>query len=95
MVGIGTIYPGDDGPAIHYHASVGRAGHALTGCLREKAVTYIVAEVIILEFTGLDIRRRADEKTGVSLPVHGRPDGTGQQSPSPSANRAPPAEPVP
>ena len=54
---------------------------ALTGCLREKAVTYIVAEVIILEFTGLDIRRRADEKTGVSLPVHGRPDGAPDSSP--------------
>jgi len=71
MVGMGTIYPGEDGPSIHYHASVGRAGHALTGCLREKAVTYIVAEVIVLEFTGLDIRRRPDEKTGLVLPVHG------------------------
>ena len=70
----GTIYPGDAGPAIHYHASVGRAGHALTGCLREKAVTYIVAEAVVLEFTGLDIRRQPDEKTGVSLPVHTKAD---------------------
>jgi hypothetical protein len=93
MVGIGTICPGDDGPAIHYHASVGRAGHALTGCLREKAVTYIIAEVIILEFTGLDIRRGLDEKTGVSLPVHGKPDGTGQ--PASSANGTPPAKSIP
>jgi hypothetical protein len=95
MVGIGTIYPGDDGPAIHYHATVGRAGHALTGCLREKAITYIVAEAVVLEFTGLDIHRALDEKTGVSLPVHGKPDGTGQQSPPPSGKGASPAEPVP
>jgi hypothetical protein len=95
MVGMGTICPGDDGPAIHYHASVGRAGHALTGCLREKAVTYIVAEAVVLEFTGLDIRRRPDEKTGVSLPVHGKLDEAGQLSPSPPATLAQSDEPVP
>jgi len=92
MVGIGTIYPGGDGPAIHYHASVGRAGHALTGCLRDKAVTYIVVEVIVLEFTGLDIRRIPDGKTGLVLPVHGSTQGTGKQSP---AAEVPPEEPAP
>jgi uncharacterized protein len=89
MVGLGTIYPGDAGPAIHYHASVGRAGHALTGCLREKAVTYIVAEAVVLEFTGLDIRRQPDEKTGVSLPVHIKSDEFSQQ-PNTSGTDAPP-----
>jgi hypothetical protein len=95
MVGLGTICTGDDGPAIHFHASVGRAGHALTGCLREKAITYIVAEAVILEFTGLDIHRGLNEKTGVSLPIHEKPDGTGQQSLPPSEKGAPPAESVP
>jgi len=94
MVGIGTIYRGEDGPAIHYHASVGRAGHALTGCLREKAVTYIIAEVIVLEFTGLEIRRRLDEKTGLVLPVHGTAGRTGKQSPVPAAE-IPPEESAP
>lgn len=92
MVGIGTIYPGGDGPAIHYHASVGRAGHALTGCLRDKAVTYLVAEVIVLEFTGLDIRRLPDGKTGIVLPLHGSLQGTGKQPP---AAEVPPEEPAP
>lgn len=92
MVGIGTICPGDDGPAIHYHASVGRAGHALTGCLREKAITYIVAEAIVLEFTGLDIRRQLDEKTQVILPVHKRDEATLKQSPPPGTESTP-AEP--
>ena len=70
--GVGTIYPGDSGPAIHYHGSVGRAGHALTGCLREKATTYLVIEAVVLEFTGLDVRRKFDEKTQLHLPVHGK-----------------------
>ncbi|MEN6442149.1 MAG: PPC domain-containing DNA-binding protein [Methanoregula sp.] len=66
--GIATIYPGDKGPSIHYHTSVGRAGHALTGCLREKATTYLLVEAVILEFTGLNIRRTFDEKMQVNLP---------------------------
>jgi uncharacterized protein len=74
--GIGTIYPGDSGPLIHYHASVGRAGHALTGCLRENAQTYLVIEAVVLEFTGLDIRREFDEATQLHLPVHGKAAGT-------------------
>ena len=66
--GIATIYLGDKGPSIHYHTSVGRAGHALTGCLREKATTYLLIEAVILEFTGLKIRRTYDEKMQVNLP---------------------------
>ncbi|MFA5332019.1 MAG: PPC domain-containing DNA-binding protein [Methanoregula sp.] len=73
MVGIGSICSGKDGsPALHFHASVGKAGHALAGCLRESATVYIVAEAIILEIAGPDIRRMFDEKTKVNLPVHGR-----------------------
>jgi hypothetical protein len=69
VFGVGTIYPGDEGPHIHYHASVGRAGHALTGCLREKAVTYLIVEVVIYEITGLSARREFDERTQLHLPV--------------------------
>jgi predicted DNA-binding protein with PD1-like motif len=94
MVGIGTISTGDDGPFIHYHASVGRAGIALTGCLREKAITYIVAEAIVLEFTGFDIRRVFDEKTGVTLPFHKKDEGTSKQSMQPPEESKPAEEPV-
>jgi hypothetical protein len=62
--------------------------------LREKAVTYIIAEVIVLEFTGLEIRRRLDEKTGLVLPVHGTAGRTGKQSPVPAAE-IPPEESAP
>jgi predicted DNA-binding protein with PD1-like motif len=75
VFGIGTIYPGEDGgPHIHYHASVGRSGHALTGCLREKAITYLIVEAVVLEFTGLSARREFDKKTQVHLPVFGKED---------------------
>jgi len=80
VFGVGTIYAGEGGPHIHFHASVGRAGHALTGCLREKAVTYLIVEAIICEFTGLSARKEFDEKTRLHLPVlrHGeeaQPEG--------------------
>jgi predicted DNA-binding protein with PD1-like motif len=71
VFGIGTIFPGEGGPHIHYHASVGRSGHALTGCLREKATTYLIIEAVIMEFTGLKARREMDQKTQLHLPVLG------------------------
>lgn len=71
IFGVGTIYPGEGGPHIHYHASVGRSGHALTGCLREKAITYLIVEAVIMEFTGITARREFDEKMQLHLPVLG------------------------
>lgn len=85
VFGVGTIYPGDDGPHIHYHASVGRAGHALTGCLRDKAVTYLIVEAVIYEITGLSARREFDEKTQLHLPVLKNNDefsGKGEETPA-------------
>jgi predicted DNA-binding protein with PD1-like motif len=67
--GIATIFSGPDGPAIHYHGSVGRGSRVLTGCLRETASVYIVVEAIILEFSGFSASRIPDERTGMNLPV--------------------------
>lgn len=75
VFGVGTIYPGEGGPHIHYHASVGRSGHALTGCIREKAITYLIIEAVIMEFTGLKARREFDQKTQLHLPVLGERGG--------------------
>jgi predicted DNA-binding protein with PD1-like motif len=72
IFGVGTIYPGESGPHIHYHATVGRSGHALTGCLREKAVTYLIVEAVIMEITGLSARREFDEKMQLHLPILGK-----------------------
>jgi predicted DNA-binding protein with PD1-like motif len=76
VFGIGTIFMGEGGPHIHYHASVGRSGHALTGCLREKATTYLIVEAVILEFTGLSARREFDNKMQVHLPILGSGENT-------------------
>jgi hypothetical protein len=76
VFGLGTIYMGETGPHIHYHASVGRSGHALTGCLREKATTYLIVEAVIQEFTGLSARREFDKKMQVHLPVLGSGENT-------------------
>jgi predicted DNA-binding protein with PD1-like motif len=68
LVGAATVYPGRDGPAIHLHASVGRGGETLTGCLRGKAEAYLVMEVVIFELTGLSVQRVMDDRTGLVLP---------------------------
>lgn len=88
IVGIGTIYPGEDGPRIHYHASVGRSGHALTGCLREKALTYIIVEAVIMEFTGLSARREFDEKIQLHLPLLGQKTAADEKQPAPDTPAA-------
>jgi hypothetical protein len=100
VFGVGTIYPGEGGPHIHYHASVGRAGHALTGCLREKATTYLIVEAVIIEFTGLQARREFDEKTQAHLPVLGSREKEEKEkaepsppAPQPEKEKAPQQEP--
>ena len=71
VVGIGTVYPGEDGPAIHLHGSLGHGERALTGCIRDRAGTYLVTEVVILELQDLPVKRTGDPKTGLSLPDFG------------------------
>jgi predicted DNA-binding protein with PD1-like motif len=92
VFGVGTIYPGEGGPHIHYHASVGRAGHALTGCLREKATTYLIIEAVIIEFTGLFGRREFDERTQMNLPVLGTTEEPAEKKEEPKEPEPEPEE---
>jgi predicted DNA-binding protein with PD1-like motif len=71
VVGIATVYPGEDGPAIHLHGSLGRGERALTGCLRDRAETYLVMEVVIFELLDFPVTRNRDETTGLILPDFG------------------------
>jgi predicted DNA-binding protein with PD1-like motif len=71
VFGIATITPGSNGPHLHLHGSVGRKKEVLAGCLREKAVAYIIVEAIIIELAGADIFRRTDPVTGLVLPEPG------------------------
>jgi predicted DNA-binding protein with PD1-like motif len=75
LVGLATITPGPDRPHLHYHASAGRGREALTGCLREKAVTYIIVEAVVMEILGTRIERRFDPMTGLDLPLPGPQGG--------------------
>jgi predicted DNA-binding protein with PD1-like motif len=68
VVGLGIIAPDRDGkPVLHIHASLGRAGKTLTGCLRPGVTTWLVGEAIIYEITGTDAVRLPDEVSGFDL----------------------------
>jgi predicted DNA-binding protein with PD1-like motif len=68
VVGLGIIAPDKDGkPGLHIHASLGRAGKTLTGCLRPGVSTWLVGEAIIYEITGTTAQRLPDKESGFDL----------------------------
>lgn len=70
IFGVGTIYRGDNSsPKIHFHASAGRGTDVLTGCLREKASTYLLVEVVLMEFLGIYGKRVEDPASGLLMPM--------------------------
>ncbi len=72
LLGIGTLFRGEAGPALHLHAALGRRGRTLTGCIREGIRTCLIAEAVILELKGLRAARRRDPRTGFHLLELGR-----------------------
>jgi len=68
VVGVGVIAPDKDGkPVLHIHASLGRSGKALTGCLRPGVKTWLVGEAIIFEILGAKAARLPDDLSGFDL----------------------------
>lgn len=68
VVGHGIIAPDEEGkPVLHIHASLGRAGKSMTGCLRPGVNTWFVGEVIIYEILGTNAKRAIDEESGFAL----------------------------
>jgi uncharacterized protein len=68
VVGVGILAPDENGkPVLHLHASLGRSGKTLTGCLRPGVSAWLVAEVILYEITGLKAQRIMDRKSGFAL----------------------------
>ncbi len=68
VVGVGVLAPNEDGkPVLHIHASLGRSGQTMTGCLRPGVTTWLVGEVILYEITGVDVARVRDEESGFEL----------------------------
>ena len=68
VVGVGVLAPGEDGkPALHIHASLGRSGVTLSGCLRLGVETWLVGESILYEIIGVDVARVQNEESGFPL----------------------------
>lgn len=67
IVGIGTVFDSDSGPAIHLHASIGRGDKVMTGCIRKDTEVYLVVEVILLEIIGSGTKRVLDQSLGLHL----------------------------
>ena len=68
IAGVGTIFPGeDDRPLTHIHLACGRDAKTVTGCGRTGIKIWQVAEVILVELTGTNARRKLDPGTGFEL----------------------------
>jgi predicted DNA-binding protein with PD1-like motif len=68
VAGAGIIAPDKEGkPVLHIHASLGRGGKTLTGCLRPGVKTWLTGEAIIYEITGTKAQRLPDPTSGFEL----------------------------
>jgi len=67
-VAFGTIFPDEQGqPTLHMHAALGRGNQTLAGCVRKGIEVWKIAEVIILEILGTELKRRVDPRTGFEV----------------------------
>jgi len=67
VLGVGTIYCDDEGPKLHMHTAIGKGNQTMVGCPRGGAKTFLILEVTIIEFEGIEGRRKLDEATGFKL----------------------------
>ena len=67
IVGIGTIFPQEGEPKIHFHGAFGKKDMVKVGCLREMSETFLVLEAIIMEIDGINASRELDPVSGVAL----------------------------
>jgi predicted DNA-binding protein with PD1-like motif len=57
LVGIGTVFPQDGRPSLHFHAGIGRGREALVGCPRVAMSVFLILEVTIIELLGVTAER--------------------------------------
>ncbi len=68
LAGVGTIFPDENGePSLHMHASAGRDGRSVTGCVRAGVRTWLIQEIVVIEILGSEARRVKDPRTGFHL----------------------------
>lgn len=68
ILAVGTLFRDEEGaPKLHMHAALGRGGYTAMGCLRQGVNVWSVAEVLLLEVTGIDMLRKLDPASGFSV----------------------------
>lgn len=67
IVGVGTLFPQNGKPSLHFHAGMGRRDKAIVGCPRAGMSVFLVLEVVIIEILGIDASRKPDPELGVHL----------------------------
>lgn len=68
VAGVGVLAPDQSGkPVLHIHAALGRSGQTMTGCLRYGVTTWLLAEAILYEITGAQVRRVMTEEVGFKV----------------------------
>lgn len=68
VAGVGVLAPDKNGkPVLHIHASLGRSGNTISGCLRPGVKTWLVGEVILYEILDTHATRLRDEESGFVL----------------------------
>lgn len=67
ILGVGTLFLGEQGPELHMHAAMGRKQKALVGCIRQGIKTYLIAEIVILELAGFTAVRARNPVSGFHL----------------------------
>ncbi len=66
-LGIGTIFWQGDEPKVHFHGAYGKRDTVRVGCLRDLATTFIILEAIVMEIEGVEVERRLDPVTNMTL----------------------------
>jgi predicted DNA-binding protein with PD1-like motif len=67
VLGVGTIYCDESGPKMHIHTAIGKGNETIVGCPRGGAKTFLILEITIIEFEGIEAARKPDEDTGLKL----------------------------
>ena len=67
VMGFGTIFTNKTGPQIHIHASMGKKGRVLTGCVRKDSKIFLTLEAVVFELKGVKATKEMDPETGLNL----------------------------
>ncbi|MBF0473351.1 MAG: DNA-binding protein [Nitrospirae bacterium] len=63
VTGMGTIFPAEGKPKIHFHGAFGNQFNTMTGCLRNFSEVFLILEVIVVEILDINAKRIFDEKS--------------------------------